>query len=130
LHCQDEANKAAPELWWPPDKAVTGSISSALTSRILAAVHETSTDLGRLGFIDKRKQQQIEVLCQQPIPPCDRQRIRALRQRLQLSQTVLASVLNASPSSVRKWESGEKQPSGPSLKLLHLLECKGLEAVL
>lgn len=99
-------------------------------SRILAAVHETSTDLGRLGFIDKRKQQQIDVLCLQPIPPYDRQRIRALRERLQLSQTVLASVLNASPSSVRKWESGEKQPSGPSLKLLHLLERKGLEAVL
>lgn len=99
-------------------------------SRLLEAVQESSADLARLGFIDKRKQQQIEVLCMQPIPTYDRERIRALRERLQLSQTVLASVLNASPSSVRKWESGEKRPSGPSLKLLALLERKGLEAIL
>jgi putative transcriptional regulator len=47
-----------------------------------------------------------------------------------LTQAVLAAVLNTSLSTVRKWEGGEKQPSGPSLKLLSLLERKGLEAVL
>jgi hypothetical protein len=31
-------------------------------SRILQAVHETATDLQRLGFIDKRKQQKLAVL--------------------------------------------------------------------
>lgn len=40
-------------------------------SRILEAVHETATDLHRLGFIDKRKQQKLEVLCSTPArPPC------------------------------------------------------------
>jgi putative transcriptional regulator len=53
-----------------------------------------------------------------------------LRQSLQLSQAVLAAVLNTSISTVRKWELGDKHPSGPSLKLLSLLERKGLEAVL
>lgn len=43
---------------------------------------------------------------------------------------VLAAVLNTSASTVRKWEIGEKQPSGPSLKLLNLIDRKGLEAVL
>ena len=104
--------------------------SSVHKSPILEAVHETTSDLARLGFIDKRRQQQIEVLCLPPLPPYTPERIRALRERLQLSQTVLASVLNASPSAVRQWESGQKQPSGPSQKLLHLLERKGLEAVL
>jgi len=42
----------------------------------------------------------------------------------------LAAVLNTSLSTVRKWEIGEKHPSGPSLKLLSLLDRKGLEAVL
>ncbi len=42
----------------------------------------------------------------------------------------MASVLNTSVSTVRKWEQGDKQPSGPSLKLLDLLDRKGLEAVL
>lgn len=99
-------------------------------SRILEAVHETAFDLDRLGFIDKRKQQKLDVLCLEPIPPYDSERIRSLREHLKLSQTVLASVLNTSPSTVRKWEIGEKHPSGPSLKLLNLLERKGLEAVL
>lgn len=99
-------------------------------SRILEAVHDTAADLERLGFIDKRKQQKLEVLCLEPIPPYDSERIRALREHLKLSQTVLASVLNTSASTVRKWEIGEKHPSGPSLKLLNLLERKGLEAVL
>jgi hypothetical protein len=39
---------------------------------------------------------------------------------LLLSQAVLASVLNTSLSTVRKWEADDKHPSGPSLKLLNL----------
>jgi hypothetical protein len=50
--------------------------------------------------------------------------------RLHLSQAVLASVLNTSTSTVRKWEVGDKRPSGPSQKLLDIIERKGLEAVL
>jgi putative transcriptional regulator len=37
--------------------------------------------------------------------------------------------LNTSPSTIRKWEAGEKRPSGPSLKLLNLLARKGIEGV-
>lgn len=99
-------------------------------SGILEAVHETAGDLHRLGFIDKRKMRKFDVLCFEPIPIYDSEKIRALRDHLQLSQAVLAAVLNTSLSTVRKWEIGEKHPSGPSLKLLSLLDRKGLEAVL
>ena len=44
--------------------------------------------------------------------------------------SVFASVLNTSLSTVRKWGGGEKHPTDPSLKLLSLLDRKGLEAVL
>lgn len=99
-------------------------------SPILEAVHETASDLHRLGFINKRNMHQFDALCMEPVPDCDSEKIRALRDHLQLSQAVLASVLNTSLSTVRKWEGGEKHPSGPSLKLLNLLDRKGLEAVL
>jgi putative transcriptional regulator len=99
-------------------------------SRIFEAVHETASDLHRLGFIDKRKMNKYDVLCLDPIPAYDSKKIRALRDHLQLSQAVLAAVLNTSLSTVRKWEVGDKHPSGPSLKLLSLLDRKGLEAVL
>lgn len=99
-------------------------------SRILEAVHETASDFHKLGFIDKRKMSKFDALCLAPVPEYDSEKIRALRDHLQLSQAVLAAVLNTSLSTVRKWEIGEKHPSGPSLKLLSLLERKGLEAVL
>ncbi len=99
-------------------------------SRVLDAVHQTAEDLQRLGFIDKRKQRQFDALCLPPIPSYDGEQIKALRERVKLSQAVLASVLNTSASTVRKWEIGEKHPSGPSLKLLNLLDRKGLEGVL
>lgn len=99
-------------------------------SRIFEAVHGTASDLHRLGFIDKRKMRKFDALCLDPVPEYDSEKIRALRDHLQLSQAVLAAVLNTSLSTVRKWEGGEKHPSGPSLKLLNLLDRKGLEAVL
>ena len=99
-------------------------------SRILEAVHETASDLHRLNFIDKRKMRKFDVLCLEPIPQYDGAKIRALRDHLQVSQSVLAAVLNTSLSTVRKWEVGDKHPSGPSLKLLNLLDRKGLEAVI
>lgn len=99
-------------------------------SRILEAVHETASDLQRLGFIDMRKMRKFEALCLEPVPEYDSEKIRALREQFHLSQAVLAAILNTSLSTVRKWEIGEKHPSGPSRKLLNLLERKGLEAVL
>ena len=99
-------------------------------SVILEAVHETASDLHRLGFIDKRKMRQFDALCLDPIPDYDGEKIRTLRGQLRVSQTVLAAILNTSVSTVRKWEVDDKHPSGPSLKLLNLLERKGLEAVL
>lgn len=99
-------------------------------SRILEAVHETASDLHHLGFIDQRKMRKYDALCLDPIPEYDSKKIRALRDRYQLSQTVLASLLNTSSSAVRQWEMGDKHPSGPSRKLLHLLERKGLEALI
>ena len=71
-----------------------------------------------------------DALCLEPVPEFDADKVRALRERLHLSQAVLASVLNTSVSTVRKWEVGDKKPSGPSQKLLDLIERKGLEAVL
>jgi len=99
-------------------------------SRIMAAVHEGARDLHRLGFIDKRKMQKYDALCLEPVRDYDAAKVKSLRERLDLSQTVLASVLNTSASTVRKWEAGDKRPSGPSQKLLDILDRKGLEAVL
>ncbi|MBF0624870.1 MAG: helix-turn-helix domain-containing protein [Magnetococcales bacterium] len=100
------------------------------TGGILDTVHATAQDLHDAGFIDKRRMAEYEALCRHNIPNYDSHRIRALRDRYHLSQAVLASVLNTSLSTVRQWEIGRKHPSGPSRKLLDLLDRKGLEALI
>src|SRR5699024_10258278 len=106
------------------------TVKAKADSSLLGAVHETAGDLHRLGFIDKRRMQQYDALCLEPVREYDAARIKLLRERLQLSQSVLASVLNVSDSTVRKWEAGDKKPAGASRKLLDLLDRKGLGAVL
>ena len=109
---------------------MTQKTKAKAKSAIFEAVHETASDLHRFGFINKRNMHKFDALCIDPIPDYSSEKIRALRDQLKLSQAVLAAVLTTSLSTVRKWEGGEKHPSGPSLKLLNLLERKGLEAVL
>jgi putative transcriptional regulator len=99
-------------------------------NQILDAVHETARDLHTAGFIDKHRMRKYDALCLAPIPEYSSEKIRALRTRHKLSQAVLASVLNTSLSTVRQWEIGDKHPSGPSLKLLNLLDRKGIEALI
>ncbi|MHB1942911.1 MAG: helix-turn-helix domain-containing protein [Acidiferrobacteraceae bacterium] len=106
------------------------TIKSKTSSRILDAVHEMVSDLHAAGFIDKRRMRAYDALCLRPVPEYSRENIRALRTRYKLSQAVLATVLNTSLSTVRQWELGDKHPSGPSLKLLHLLDRKGLEVLI
>ncbi len=108
----------------------TAATEPKASSRILEAVHETATDLRNAGFIDARRMRHYDALCLNPIPAYSSESIRALRDRHQLSQAVLASVLNTSLSTVRQWEIGDKHPSGPSLKLLSLLDKKGLEVLI
>jgi len=97
---------------------------------ILLAVHETASDLYGAGFIDKKKMLKYDALCIEAVPTYDAKQVRELRDRYKLSQSVFASLLNTSASTIKKWEVGEKHPSGPSRKLLNILERKGLEALI
>jgi len=49
-------------------------------------------------------------------------RIREIRQKTRLSQTVFAEALNVSVSAVRQWEQGKRSPSGSTKVLLELLQ--------
>lgn len=99
-------------------------------SRILAEVHETAQGLRAAGVINKRRMHEFDALCHLDVPVLGASKIKRIRKQAKLSQAVFAAVLNTSVSTVQKWEIGEKKPSGPSLKLLSLIDRKGLEAVL
>lgn len=50
--------------------------------------------------------------------------VAAVRLKVGLTQAEFANLLGASIGTVRKWESGERAPSGAAARLLHLLAVK------
>jgi putative transcriptional regulator len=98
-------------------------------SEVMAAIHETAADLYSVGGMDRKTMRKFDVLCLTPILEMTPKKIRALRAREKASQAVFAAYLNVTPSLVSKWERGEKHPQGTSLKLLSLVERKGLEMI-
>ncbi len=99
------------------------------TSRILETVHETAADLCRLGIVSKHSMERYDALCVPPVPDYSPDQIKSLRERYQISQAVMAAMLNTSLSTIQKWEIGEKHPGGPSQKLLNILDRKGIQAM-
>ena len=98
-------------------------------SNLKAAIHETASDLYEVGMIDKQTMRRFDESCLTPVHEFTAEEIRALREREEVSQTVFAHYLNVSKDSVSQWERGEKHPAGTSLKLLSLIEKKGLSAI-
>jgi putative transcriptional regulator len=104
-------------------------MSKKYRSDAMAAVHETMQALRDVGAIDKRTMRRFDSACLTPIRPLKPKQIKAIREKERVSQSVFANYLNVTSSLVSKWERGEKRPSGPSLKLLSLVEKKGLAVV-
>jgi putative transcriptional regulator len=98
-------------------------------SEAMSAIHETMEALRDVGAIGKRTMRQFDDACLTAVRPLKPREIRAIRERERVSQTVFANYLNVTSSLVSKWERGEKRPSGASLKLLSLVEKKGLAVV-
>ena len=98
-------------------------------SDALGAIHETACDLHDAGVMDKRTLRKFDKMCLTPVHPMKAEDIRALRNREHVSQAVFAIHLNVSKGVVSQWERGEKQPAGASLKLLALVQEKGLDAI-
>jgi putative transcriptional regulator len=98
-------------------------------SEAFSAIHETVSDMFEAGIIDKKTMRSFDESCLTPIHEFKAEEIKALREREEVSQAVFAYYLNVSKDAVSKWERGEKHPAGPSLKLLSLVERKGLDAI-
>ncbi len=104
-------------------------MSRKYKSDAMAAIHETMEALHETGAIDKRTMRRFDEACLTPIRELSPAEIRGIRDREQVSQTIFANYLNVTSGLVSKWERGEKKPSGASLKLLSLVEKRGLAAV-
>ena len=102
---------------------------SKTKSAILEAVHETAVGLHRAGAMDRLTLREFDRLCLPPVEPLQPAQIRQIREATRVSQAVFARLIDTSLSTVQKWEIGQKRPTGTALKLLHLVQERGLDAV-
>lgn len=96
---------------------------------ILEVVHESAKDLYDIGLMDVKTMRTFDAICLPPVRKLSPVEIKRIRLREKLSQPVFAEYLNASPSTIKKWETCEKHPTGPALKLLNIVAQKGLEVL-
>jgi len=98
-------------------------------SPIAEAVHSTASDLHKSGLLSKRDMRHFDRSCLTPVKALTATQISKLRKREDASQAVFAYHLGVSTNLVSQWERGEKKPQGSALKLLSLVDKKGLDWV-
>jgi putative transcriptional regulator len=91
------------------------------------AIHSSASAMYRVGAIDKATMREFDKSCLSVPAPMEPRRIKRIRESQRVSQPVFARYLNTSESTVEKWESGAKRPSGMALKLLDIVEKHGLK---
>lgn len=98
-------------------------------SEAFAAIHETMEALHEVGAVDKQTMREFDEARLTPVRPMKPTEIRAIREREHLSQPVFARYLNVSKNLLSDWERGVKKPSGAALRLLTIVQEKGLQAI-
>ncbi|WP_439287231.1 helix-turn-helix domain-containing protein [Lonepinella sp. BR2357] len=92
-------------------------------------IHEHVTELYHLGIFDEKTMKEFDERCLTPIAPLSSNEICEIREKEGISQGTFAHHLNVSKSLVSAWERGVKKPSGAALKLLNIVQQKGLNAI-
>lgn len=98
-------------------------------SDAFAAIHETMEALHDIGAVGKQTMREFDDACLTPVEVLSGDQILLLRQREHISQPVFARYLNVSRNLVSDWERGVKKPGGPALRLLTVIQKKGLAAI-
>jgi len=98
-------------------------------SRILSEVREAAKELQDAGAISVATMREFDALCLPEVPHYTPADIKRIRKANRTSQGVFAAYLNVSKATVTAWEQGVKEPSSMGLKLLNLVDRKGISAL-
>ena len=91
------------------------------------AIHSTVAGMYRVGTIDKATMRSFDDACLTVPDTIEPEQIKRIRESQHVSQPVFARYLNTSESTVEKWETGAKRPSGMAMKLLMIVQKHGLK---
>jgi putative transcriptional regulator len=102
---------------------------SRFRSDAFEAIHASASALRRVGAIDKATMRGFDERCLSAPRALAPAEIKRIREAACVSQPVFARYLNTSESTIEKWETGAKKPSGMALKLLAIVEKRGLDVL-
>jgi putative transcriptional regulator len=98
-------------------------------SEAFEAIHSSARALFKIGGIDKATLRNFDAACLVVPHDIEPEQIKQIREMNHVSQPVFARFLNTTESTVQKWESGAKHPSGMALKLLAVVQKHGLKVL-
>lgn len=101
-----------------------------MTSKLIESLRGELATLHDAGAISKVTMREFDAICPPTVREFTATDIKQLREQLKFSQPVFALHLHTTASTVRKWEQGYTQPTGPALKLLNIIAVKGLQAII
>ncbi|MEO6291942.1 MAG: DNA-binding transcriptional regulator [Burkholderiaceae bacterium] len=90
------------------------------------AIHTSANALHKIGAIDKTTMRSFDTSCLAVPVEIEPEQIKQIRELNHVSQPIFARYLNTSESTIQKWETGAKRPSGMALKLLSVIQKHGL----
>jgi putative transcriptional regulator len=90
------------------------------------AIHSAASALHRVGAFGKTTKRQFDEAALSAPEPLAPAQIKKIREQAKVSQAVFARRLNTSASTIEKWETGAKKPSGVALKMLAVVRKHGL----
>lgn len=105
------------------------TMKSKFKSDISEALHSSAAMLQKVGALDKATMRDFDARHLVVPSEIEPEQIKQLREVNNISQPVFARYLNTSESTVEKWETGAKRPSGMALKLLMIVRKHGLQVL-
>ncbi len=104
--------------------------SDITKKRLLQEAHEMASELHSAGAINLTTMREFDALCISETHELSASKIKKIRQIAGVSQAVFAKIINVSVAAIKQWERGERKPSVAALKLLNLVESKGLDIII
>lgn len=98
-------------------------------SDIAEAIHSSAAMLHKVGALEKTTMRDFDARHLVVPGGMEPGQIKQIREANNVSQPVFARYLNTSESTVEKWETGAKRPSGMALKLLSVVQKHGLNVL-
>lgn len=103
-------------------------------ARMRAEIVEISRGLHKIGAISDAELEKttLRMLGRDAlprVPALSPAEIVKVREKVGLSQAVMAGYLNVAVNTISQWERGERRPTGAALKLLHVVKRSGIETL-